>query len=44
MDEVRANISETMDKGNDIGSLMENVTNINGHIEGLVAKAERRLE
>ncbi len=44
MNEVSDNINVTMGKGNDIGSSMENVTDINGRVEGLVAKAERMLE
>ncbi len=44
MDEVRANISETMDKGNDIGEAMSHVSDINGNVETLISRAEVLLE
>ncbi len=44
MDEVRANISKTMDKGNDIGEAMSHVSDINGNVETLISRAEVLLE
>lgn len=44
MDEIRANISETMDKGNDIGKAMTHVSSINGDVEELISRAEDLLE
>ncbi|MCH5205940.1 MAG: 4Fe-4S binding protein [Oscillospiraceae bacterium] len=43
MNEVRDNISTTMEKGNDISSAMMGVSEINQHVDGLVAKAESLL-
>ncbi len=43
MNEVRDNISVTLDKGNSINSAMTEVSDINRHVDGLVAKAENML-
>lgn len=44
MNDVRDNISATMGKGNDISAAMTEVSNINEHVDGLVAKAESMLD
>lgn len=44
MEEMRANISETMDKGNDIGESMSRVSDINGNVKTLISRAEDLLE
>lgn len=43
MNNVRGNIAETMNKGNDIGESMSAVTDINNRVDGLVTKAENIL-
>lgn len=43
MNEVRDNISVTLDKGNSINTAMTEVSDINRHVDGLVAKAENML-
>lgn len=44
MNEIKDNVTATMGKGSDISGSMENVTDINEHVEGLVAKAESLLQ
>lgn len=44
MNEIQDNITTTMGKGNDIGSSMESVADINERVEGLVSKAESMLQ
>ncbi|MDE7230034.1 MAG: 4Fe-4S binding protein [Oscillospiraceae bacterium] len=43
MKSIRDNINATMGKGNDISTAMNEVTDINQHVEGLVSKAESML-
>ena len=44
MKSIRDNITATMGKGNDISTAMNEVTDINQHVEGLVSKAESMLQ
>lgn len=44
MDEIRGNITETMDKGNDIGEAMTKVTEINSNVDELISRAENLLK
>ncbi|MGN1111031.1 MAG: [Fe-Fe] hydrogenase large subunit C-terminal domain-containing protein [Oscillospiraceae bacterium] len=44
MDEMRGYISKTMDKGSDIGEAMNKVSEINGHVDELIARAETLME
>ncbi len=44
MDDMQSNISETMDKGNDIGTAMEEVSDINSHVDMLTTRAEDLLK
>lgn len=44
MNDVRDNISATIGKGNDISAAMNEVSEINEHVDGLVSKAESMLD
>ena len=44
MNSIRDNINATIGKGNDISTAMNEVTDINQHVEGLVSKAESMLQ